>query len=69
MAGGYDHYDDDEGEKAGRGGKWREFECPGCDAHNPYDGGFGIGDEVLCYYCGIHFKVVERDGRFKLKEV
>ena len=60
--------DDDAGEsKAGRR-RWYEFECPGCDAHNPYEGGFAVGDEVLCYYCGIHYKVLDRDGRFRLKE-
>lgn len=67
MSRAYDHYDDDD-RSSSRGQRWYEFECPGCDAHNPYEAGFGVGYEVLCYYCGIHYNVIERDGGFKLKE-
>jgi DNA-directed RNA polymerase subunit RPC12/RpoP len=45
------------------------FDCPECSAHNPYDDGFGEGDEVRCYYCGLEFKVTESDGKFKYREV
>jgi ribosomal protein S27E len=29
-----------------------EFECPLCDAHNPWPDGFGHKEEVNCLYCG-----------------
>ena len=39
-----------------------EFECPICDAHNPWDDGFGHKDEVFCNYCGTVLDVrVEKD--------
>ena len=63
----FDHYDEDD-EKKVKGGRFFEFECPDCNAHNPYDDGFKVGSEILCYYCGLHFKVIERDGGFRLKE-
>lgn len=48
---------------------FKEFECPDCSAHNPYDDGFKIGAEILCYYCGLNFKVFEKSGGgFRLKE-
>lgn len=59
---------DDEPERDGSG-RWKEFECPDCAASNPYDDGFTVGSEVLCYYCGLHFRVIEHGNRFKLKEV
>jgi transcription elongation factor Elf1 len=53
----------------GRQRRFGDFDCPACNANNPYDDGFGDGDEVLCYYCGQEFKVVVTDeGRLRLKE-
>ena len=50
--------------------RFREFECPVCSANNPYDDGFGEGDEVRCFYCGQELKVaVTAAGRLKLKEI
>jgi hypothetical protein len=48
-----------------------EFECPLCNANNPYDDGFAAGDEVRCYYCGaeVHCRIDEMTGRPKYKEV
>ncbi|NOZ88128.1 MAG: hypothetical protein GXP49_18100 [Deltaproteobacteria bacterium] len=48
-----------------------EFDCPVCDANNPYDDGFTDGDEIRCFYCGTIFKVhtLEGSNRFKLIEV
>ncbi|RMG10842.1 MAG: hypothetical protein D6729_18915 [Deltaproteobacteria bacterium] len=60
--------DDDEAppEKKKR---YTEFECPDCDASNPYDDGFGDGDEVRCFYCGQLYVVQVTDsGRLKFKE-
>ncbi len=66
-------YDEEEkqdagGEEAGRDRRFKDFDCPECAANNPFDDGFGDGDEVLCYYCGQEFKVEVNDsGRLKLK--
>jgi transcription elongation factor Elf1 len=62
----HDYYYDDDQKPGAK--VFKEFECPDCSAHNPYDDGFKVGQEILCYYCGLHFKVVEREGGFKLKE-
>lgn len=63
----HDYYDESEGKPGNK--IFKEFECPDCAAENPYDDGFSIGHEILCYYCGLHYKVIEKDGGFKLKEV
>ena len=66
------HYEEEQegpGEKEGRRRSFRDFDCPTCSANNPYDDGFGDGDEVLCYYCGQEYKVlVNEDGRLRLRE-
>lgn len=50
--------------------KLSEFECPNCSANNPYDDGISDGDEVRCYYCGLEFKAVLKDGeKPKFKEL
>ena len=49
-------------------GRFTEFECPLCDAYNPYDDGFRAGDDVLCLYCGQRFVVKATDETFRLKE-
>jgi hypothetical protein len=69
-----DHgYEDDDGGGADEGGRARrfaDFDCPDCAANNPYDDGFGDGDEIRCYYCGQEFRVQVNDsGRLKLKAV
>ena len=49
---------------------FKEFDCPECDASNPYDEGFRAGDEVRCFYCGMSFKVhVDDNNKLKFKEV
>jgi transcription elongation factor Elf1 len=58
------------GEKAGRRRVYKDFDCPSCSANNPYDDGFGDGDEVTCYYCGAEFKAsVNDEGRLRLREL
>lgn len=63
--------DDEKEEKAAGAEEKRiftDFDCPVCNANNPYDDGFGNGAEVRCYYCGAEFKVLVGDGgrpRFK----
>jgi len=34
-----------------------EFDCPECDANNPWDEGFRDGGEVRCHYCGVELRV------------
>ena len=35
-----------------------EFDCPECDAENPWDEGFAEGGEVRCHYCGQELRAV-----------
>ncbi len=66
-------FEDDDAEASGVGEgsarRFHDFDCPGCNANNPYDDPFGNGDEVLCYYCGQEYRVQVTDaGRLRLKE-
>lgn len=68
-----DHYDEDEEEKKSDGvgvkRRFKEFDCPSCNANNPCDPPIGNGDEVLCNYCGSEYSVsVNEDGRMKMRE-
>ncbi|MBX5481797.1 MAG: hypothetical protein IRZ16_08135 [Myxococcaceae bacterium] len=68
----YDFDDDDHAEKgtSGANTRFKEFDCPSCNANNPTDPPFGDGDEILCNYCGEQFLVrVTDEGRLKLKEL
>ena len=64
-------YDDDaipSEAEAGRKRRFKDFDCPECDANNPYDEAIGDGDEVRCYYCGQEFRAsVSEEGRLKLR--
>jgi transcription elongation factor Elf1 len=67
-----DDHDEDEGkgsaEELGRRRRFGDFDCPDCNANNPYDDGFGDGDEVRCYYCGQEFRAnVNDSGRLRLR--
>jgi transcription elongation factor Elf1 len=63
-------HDDDEGEPEGAGRRFGDFDCPVCNANNPYDDAFGEGDEIRCYYCGQAFAVsVSDSGKLKLREI
>lgn len=68
-----DQYEDDEekkGQAIGVKARFKEFDCPGCNANNPCDPTFGHGDEILCNYCGSEYKVkVTEEGKFRLREV
>ena len=48
----------------------KEFECPGCNAHNPCDEKISKrGVEIRCHYCGVEFKfTLDETGRVKIKE-
>ena len=69
----HDDFEDDEKEKetggSGAASRFKEFDCPSCNANNPADP-FGDGDEVLCNYCGSEYKVkVTDEGKLRLKEM
>ena len=65
-------FDDDDDKDTGMTGahtRFREFDCPSCNANNPCDPPFGDGEEILCNYCGTEFRVkVTDEGRLKLRE-
>ena len=57
------------GAAAGAKRRFKDFDCPDCNANNPHDESFGDGDEVRCFYCGQEFRAkVSDEGRLKLKE-
>ncbi len=64
---GYDDDDDETRSNSGTATRFKEFDCPGCNAHNPVE--FGEGDELLCNYCGQEYRVkVSQEGKAKLRE-
>lgn len=64
-----DDDDDDVRELSPKKMVWTEFDCPECSANNPCDDGFRGGDEIVCQYCGLPWRVrAQDDGRFKLQE-
>ena len=67
----HDVYDDDDNKEAAPGAeKFKEWECPGCDANNPADPPLGHGDEARCNYCGVEYRFkVSDEGKLKLREV
>ena len=73
MAPSGDDYDDDDKKEAGTGGanaRFKEFDCPSCNANNPAGDPFGDGEEVLCNYCGEQYMVkVTEEGKLKLREM
>jgi hypothetical protein len=47
-----------------------EFDCPECNANNPYDDGFADQAEIACHYCGLEFRVTFLEGkRLKFKQI
>jgi len=66
---GFDDDDDkDAGAAEGRRRRFQDFDCPDCNANNPWDDGFADGDEIRCYYCGQEFRVqVSDEGRLRLR--
>ena len=64
----YDDEDDEKGAPTGSETRFKDFDCPDCNANNPND--FGDGDELLCNYCGTTFRAKVTDGgKVKLKEI
>jgi ribosomal protein S27E len=69
--GGSHDYDDDDKElgQSGKNSRFKDFDCPDCNANNPVDPPFGDGDEIRCNYCGMEYKTLVNDeGRVKFRE-
>lgn len=67
-----DEFDGDESKKgdATDAKNFYEFDCPLCNANNPYDEGFRAGENVRCFYCGTEFRSkVDENGKLRLREV
>jgi transcription elongation factor Elf1 len=65
----YDDGDDDK-ELDGKAKKFFEFDCPSCNANNPWGDGFVDKEEINCHYCGTSFVVrLSDEGKLKLKEI
>jgi hypothetical protein len=63
------HDEEEDREELGRACRFKDFDCPDCNANNPYDDGFGDGDEVRCFYCGQEFRAdVSDSGKLRLRE-
>ncbi len=63
------HFDDDDDIREERTGRrFTEFDCPDCNANNPHDEGFRVGDQVMCFYCGAHFRVRDGGGKPRFVE-
>lgn len=64
------HDDDDDKELSSKGRKFFEFDCPSCNANNPWPDGFVDKDEVNCHYCGSTLEArVSEEGKLKFREV
>lgn len=65
-------FEEDEGEagEVGAASRFREFDCPSCNANNPVDESFGDGAELLCNYCGSEYRVkVTEAGKLRFREL
>ena len=66
---GLHSYEDDEAPEGNKKKKFQEFDCPSCNANNPWPDGFVDREEVHCHYCGTSYEVrISEEGRVKLKE-
>jgi len=60
----------DSDEPAAPKRKYNDFDCPSCNANNPYDEGITDGAEIRCYYCGTEYRVrIDENGKLKLREM
>jgi hypothetical protein len=68
MVDSWDDGDSDDGKDKPK--KHDEFDCPSCNANNPWPDGLHEGDEINCHYCGTSFLVrIKEGGKLKLKEI
>jgi transcription elongation factor Elf1 len=67
---GHSYDEDDDKPEVTKGKKFDEFDCPSCNANNPWPDGLHEGDEIHCHYCGTSYLVrVSDEGKLKLKEI
>lgn len=65
---GWDDDDDKKGDTKAK--KLFEFDCPSCNANNPWPDGFKDKDEVNCHYCGATLEARFTDeGKLKFREL
>jgi len=60
--------DDEDEDRKPRASVLFEFDCPSCNANNPWPDGFRDREEISCHYCGVTFRVSLLEGKLKLKE-
>lgn len=67
---GWSDDDDDDKKKGGKGDKKFEFDCPSCNANNPWPDGFKDKEEVNCHYCGTTLEArFQEGGKVKFREL
>lgn len=67
---GHSYDDDDDEPDLGKAKKYDEFDCPSCNANNPWPDGLHEGEEIHCHYCGTSYRVrISDEGKLKLKEI
>jgi transcription elongation factor Elf1 len=67
RAGDYDDDDDAPTLKPGAE-QFFEFDCPECEANNPWPDGFKNKEDVQCHYCGMSFEArVSDEGKLTLR--
>jgi len=71
YGGGWDDEDDEKAPKLKPGQQlFYEFDCPVCNANNPWPDGFKNKEEINCHYCGTSFEArIGDEGKLKLKEM
>jgi hypothetical protein len=63
-------WNDDDQSGGAKDRKFFEFDCPSCNANNPWPDGFENDDEINCHYCGTTLQArVSDEGKLKLREV
>ncbi len=66
----YEEDDEKSSRMSGSNSRFKEFDCPSCNANNPCDPPFGDGDELFCNYCGCEYRVkVSDEGKLRLREI
>ena len=61
--------DDDDKRGGSAQHRYKEFDCPSCNANNPVDPPFGDKDELTCNYCGTGYWVrVSDEGKVRFLE-
>lgn len=62
--------DDDDKQPGPKKALWFEFDCPSCNANNPWPDGFKEKEEVHCHYCGTSFEArTSNEGKLKFREL